>query len=193
MLQKLRQRRKRAREKAEAERRETLVTSSDEEAAEDTLFHQQEGPALCCDGDEEQVRQPHFRCLDYADEDIIAGRKTETVQLQVNDRSLQQEEEDSPGSTPAPASSCSSEAIKALAREFALVKCSSYVSDAGIDKLLKVFIANHDVIIKLVQSGVMAGNYTKGVRPTANCPDTAHPLFNTAKGRIRERAHVQDG
>ena len=166
MLQKLRQRRKRAREKAETRRRETLVTSSDEEAAPDTPLQQQELPGGAGSGDDQEelhARQPHFRCLDYQEEEIIAGR--ETVQLQANDRSMQQEDGDSPPPTPAPAPSSRREEINALAREFALVKCSTFVSDAGIDKLLKVFIANHDVIMKLVQGGVIAGNYTKGIRP----------------------------
>ena len=233
LLQNLRQRRKRARERAELQRRETLVTSSDEEAED----YQQGPPVDDEDVDDEDaddsVRQPQFRSLPPEDEEIIARRTTLTAQFLGNCSSLRSPSRNAPaekaaeaeaaggdsagedtaaaeaagqdaaaaeeagqdaaaaegagvgeaaveggqttGETtdngnnhtpePSPIQDRTSAAIDKLAREFARVKCSSFVSDAAMDKLLRLFVSNHEDIMMLVNNGVIAGNYTKGIRP----------------------------
>ncbi len=181
LCQKLRQRRKRAREKVEAKRRLQLNTSSDEEPEQDypgDPVQLEDGE----DSDGNEQRQRHFRGMEAEEERIVALRPTETVLVQANCR-LSEEATIPAGAAAAataaareigdtveevPAPTCldkTTEEIKKLAKEFALVKCSSYVSDAAMDKLFRMFVANHEVIMKLVLNGVVAGNYTKGIRP----------------------------
>ncbi len=56
--------------------------------------------------------------------------------------------------------------VEKLARFFAMIKCSSYVSDAAIEKLFKMFTENAPLITGLVNSGRISHSYLNTVKPT---------------------------
>ena len=166
-LQKLRQRRKRARERAEEARREVLVTSSSEEEVEDCNNDQ---TAALEDEDEEDGEnphhQPHFQDLPPDDHDIIARREVITGQLQADSRQTAASARDMDvDSSPPSYVSSTTEAVNEIARQFAVIKCSSFVTDAAMNKLFRMFVTNNTAIMRLVNEGVIVGNYTNGVRP----------------------------
>ncbi len=57
--------------------------------------------------------------------------------------------------------------LEDLARDFAMIKCSSYVSDAAIEKLFAMFCKNAGVIERLKNSGRITSSYQNTVKPTA--------------------------
>ena len=179
-LQKLRQRRKRARERSEAYREEKMATSSSEDNGgggnEDQRSYYEEEEE---EQEEGGIRQPHFRDVEADDAKILARTEVDAVQLPVNNRSLPHEDtnESPPIRHSTTYSSPLVDAIDDLARQFAIIKCSSFVSDAGIDKLFRMFVLHNDTIMHLVRTGAMAGNYVNGVRPLLSslpryCPST---------------------
>ncbi len=56
--------------------------------------------------------------------------------------------------------------LEQLARAFAMIKCSSYVSDAAIEKLFAMFTNNAPQIMGLVNSGRISHSYLNTVKPT---------------------------
>ncbi len=56
--------------------------------------------------------------------------------------------------------------VKKLAEAFAMVKCSSFVSDAAIEKLFTMFIDNGPLIQTLLNSGRISKSYLNTIKPT---------------------------
>ncbi len=56
--------------------------------------------------------------------------------------------------------------LKKLAEAFAMVKCTSFVSDAAIEKLFTMFIDNGPLIQTLLNSGRISKSYLNTVKPT---------------------------
>ncbi len=57
--------------------------------------------------------------------------------------------------------------LEKLAREFALVKCTSFVSDSAIEKLFSMFMDNAPLIQALHNAGRISKSYLNTVKPTA--------------------------
>ncbi len=57
--------------------------------------------------------------------------------------------------------------LEKLAREFALIKCSSFVSDSALEKLFGMFMANAPLILALHNAGRISTSYLNTVKPTA--------------------------
>ena len=59
------------------------------------------------------------------------------------------------------------EGLEKLAKEFALIKCSSYVSDSAMEKLFSMFMENAPLILSLHNAGRISNSYLNTIKPTA--------------------------
>ncbi len=152
---KIRQRRKRERDRAEA-RRKLLLEAQDQSSSDEDVGRPDHG------ADNEEEEDPFaFPDLDDAPNDErvypnrnevqhVEGRQLATDHLleryQAREDTLQ-------------------ENLKLVARSFATIKVTSNVSDSAMDKLFAMFVKYSDIILHLLQEGVIRGSYSKSIRP----------------------------
>ncbi len=67
------------------------------------------------------------------------------------------------------------ENIEKLAREFALIKCGSLVSDAAIEKLFHMFAEHRHLITSMIDNGEISKSYKNTIKPT--CVKNIPPIL----------------
>ncbi len=156
-LDAIRQRRRRARLKAEKARAKLLPDDSsgedvpqEEEARGDALDNLEPGGDVADSGDDDGIHEALDPYPGEHDIDRAARRRTYAEELLAFRLSRQAEAESD---------------LDRLAEDFARVKVSSHVSDAAMDKLFKLFVRRNDVILRLIQNGEIRDSYTKSIRP----------------------------
>ncbi len=157
-LDAIRQRRRRARIKAEKARAKLLADDSsgedvpeEEQVQGDVLDNLEPGGGVVDSGEEDDG---NFEALDPypggQEIDRAERRRAYAEELLAFRLSRQAEAESD---------------LDRLAEDFARVKVSSFVSDAAMDKLFKLFVRRSDVILRLIQNGEIRDSYSKSIRP----------------------------
>ncbi len=160
MLNAIRQKRRRARRKAEKDRERLLgnASSGDEgpvpcqeevghaDIALDDLEPEGEAGAL----DDEETDLP---ALEYSNmrEIELVERRRQTAEELLAFRLARQEQDESE--------------LDNLAKEFATIKVTSCVSDAAMDKMFKMFVRHNGSIMRMIESGDIRDSYSKSIRP----------------------------
>ncbi len=151
----LRQKRRRAKVKAQREREQLgRGDSSDEEALEETEEPATNVPedvdpiaAECGDelGENPALEYPDVHVIDEA-----ARRRTVDEELQAWRLARQ---------------ASTDEDLEAVASEFARIKVTSCVSDSAVNKLFKMFVRRNEAIMRLINNGDIRDSYTNSIRP----------------------------